>query len=66
MSDMDDKTCRGSARIADGHGTGIRGIVRPALATGSYQKNFVISDFVFVTIRQVSFNIHPWLYVKFM
>jgi len=29
-------------------------------------KNFVISGFVFVTIRQVSFNIHPWLYVKFM
>lgn len=29
-------------------------------------KNFVIFQRVFVTMRRLSFNIHPWPYVKFM
>jgi len=29
-------------------------------------KNFAIFWAVFVTMRRLSFNIHPWPYVKFM
>jgi hypothetical protein len=35
-------------------------------ATGKLRKNFVIFLTVAATMRHVSFNMHPWPYVKFM
>jgi len=47
-----------------GRETGFAGGYRKA--TGKLRKNFVISHQSFATMRRVSFNMHPWPYVKFM
>jgi hypothetical protein len=38
----------------------------PQIVVRKTVKNFVFFDPVFVTMRRVSFNMHPWPYVKFM